>query len=97
MPIADSRTRRHAWIVTLLLAAALAAAAGIGIDHEYRAARERVARCVRACSEPDRPGSIWVFGALAVLLVVGAALLAVRDVRRRSVELVLGGFQPVRQ
>jgi hypothetical protein len=97
MPIADRRARRHAWIVTFLLAAALAAAAGFGIDHEYGAARARFTDCVRGCHEPVRPGSIWVFGALALVLVLGAGLLAVRDVRRRSVELVLGGFQPVRQ
>jgi hypothetical protein len=97
MPIADSRARRHAWIVTFLLAAALAAAASFGIDHEYGAARERFAQCVHACHEPSRPGSVWVFAALTVVLLVGAGLLAIRDLRRRSVELVLGGFQPVRQ
>jgi hypothetical protein len=97
MPIADSRVRRHAWIVTFLLAAALAAAASFGINHEYGAARDRFAQCVHACQEPTRPGSVWVFGALAIVLLVGAAMLAVRDLRRRSVELVLGSFQPVRQ
>ncbi|HEY2298293.1 MAG TPA: hypothetical protein VGH43_11235 [Jatrophihabitans sp.] len=97
MPIADSRARRHAWIVTFLLAAALAAAASFGIDHEYGAARERFAQCVHACHKPTRPGSVWVFGALTVVLLVGAGLVAIRDLRRRSVELVLGGFQPVRQ
>jgi len=97
MPIADSRARRHAWIVTYLLAAALATAAGFGIEHEYDAARERFARCVHACHQPTRPGWVWIFAALAVVLLVGAGLLAIRDLRRRSVELVLGSFQPVHQ
>jgi putative copper export protein len=97
MPIADSRARRHAWIVTFLLAAALAAAAGFGIEHEFGAARERFPHCVHACHEPTRPGSVWAFGALAAVLLLAAGLLAIRDLRRRSVELVLGGFQPVRQ
>jgi hypothetical protein len=99
---ADPAARRQAWLVTCLLAAALAAAACFGINHSVANDRARYLHCraapadtqacrrVEAAGMPGRPGTVWVFGALAAVFVVTAGGVAVR-----SVKPVLRELEPV--
>jgi hypothetical protein len=98
MTPADGATRRQAWLVTLLLGAALALAASFGVNHQYDTTRVRHTQCIRTCNGPDpvRPDAVWVFGALAAALLIGTGAVGVRG-RSQSVELVLGSVEAVAQ